>query len=126
MKFRSPLKNARGLGSANEGLSHWWLQRISAVALIPLCLWFVYSLLSIFSASHEVVVSWFGSPKNSSLMLLFVLISLYHGQTGVQVVIEDYIHTKSVSIALILLVKGGSLLLAVVAAVSILKVAIGG
>ena len=126
MKFRSPLKNARGLGSANEGLSHWWLQRISAVALIPLCLWFIYSLLTLFSAPHEDVVSWFGSPKNSSLMLLFVLISLYHGQTGIQVVIEDYIHTKSVSITLILLVKGGSLLLAVVAAVSILKVAIGG
>ena len=126
MKFRSPLKNARGLGSANEGLSHWWLQRVSAVALIPLCLWFIYSLLILFSAPHEVVVSWFGSAKNSSLMLLFVLTSLYHGQTGIQVIIEDYIHTKSVSIALTLLVKGGSLLLAVVAAVSILKVAIGG
>lgn len=126
MKFRSPLKNARGLGSANKGLSHWWLQRVSAVALIPLCLWFIYSLLSLFSAPHAVVVSWFGSPKNSSLMLLFVLISLYHGQTGIQVIIEDYIHTKSVSLTLMLLVKGGSLLLAVVAAVSILKVAIGG
>jgi succinate dehydrogenase / fumarate reductase membrane anchor subunit len=89
-------------------------------------LWFIYSLLILFSAPHEVVVSWFGSAKNSSLMLLFVLISLYHGQTGIQVIIEDYIHTKSVSIALTLLVKGGSLLLAVVAAVSILKVAIGG
>jgi succinate dehydrogenase / fumarate reductase membrane anchor subunit len=126
MKFRSPLKNARGLGSANEGLSHWWLQRISAVALIPLCLWFVYSLLAIFAAPYGAVISWFGSSLNSSLMLLFVLVSLYHGQTGIQVVIEDYIHTKSVSMTLLLLVKGGSLLLAVVSVVSILKVAIGG
>lgn len=126
MKFRSPLKNARGLGSANEGLSHWWLQRISAVALIPLSLWFVYSLLFIFSAPYDGVANWFHSPLNSSLMMMFVLISLYHGQTGIQVVIEDYIHTKPLSIALLLLVKGGSLLLAVVSVVSILKVAIGG
>ena len=126
MKFRSPLKNARGLGSASEGLSHWWLQRVSAVALIPLCLWFVYSVLSILGAPHAAVVAWFGSPLNSSLMLLFVLVSLYHGQIGVQVVIEDYVHTKSLNIGLLLLVKGLSALLAVVAVVSVLKVAIEG
>ncbi|MBT5030986.1 MAG: succinate dehydrogenase, hydrophobic membrane anchor protein [Proteobacteria bacterium] len=126
MKFRSPLKNARGLGSANEGLSHWWLQRVTAVALIPLCLWFVYSVLGFLGAPHAVVVSWFGSPLNSSLMLLFVLVSLYHGQTGVQVVIEDYIHTKVLNIGLLLLVKGFSALLAVVAVVSVLKMAIEG
>jgi len=89
-------------------------------------LWFVYSLLAIFAAPYGAVISWFGSPLNSSLMLLFVLVSLYHGQTGIQVIIEDYIHTKSVSMTLLLLVKGGSLLLAVVSVVSILKVAIGG
>ena len=126
MKFRSPLKNARGLGSAKEGLSHWWLQRVSALALVPLCLWFIYSVLSILGAPYAMVVSWFESPINSSLMLLFVLVMLYHGQTGMQVVIEDYIHAKFLNVGLLLLVKGVSIFLAVIAVMSVLKVAIGG
>ena len=125
MKLRSPLTNARGLGSAKEGLSHWWWQRVSAVALIPLSLWFMFSVVALVGAPYGQALTWLQSPLNASLMLLFVLISLYHGQTGIQVVIEDYIHGKAMNLTLLLLVKGISVFLAAVSVVSILKVAVG-
>ena len=125
MSLRSPLSKAIGLGSAGHGFSHWWWQRVTAVALIPLTLWFVYSVLSLFTASHAEVSQWLSAPMNATLMLLFVVTALYHGQTGVQVVIEDYIHTTWLNLTTLLLVKFSAVALAVYATLSILKVVFG-
>ena len=128
MSLRSPLSKAIGLGSAKHGFSHWWWQRISAVALIPLSLWFVYSIVCLITtgASYITVHDWLSSPFNATVMLLFVLSALFHGQTGLQVVIEDYIHTKWVNLTLLLLIKFASVILALMAIISVLKVVLGG
>ena len=94
MSLRSPLSKAVGLGSAKHGFSHWWWQRVTAIALVPLVLWFVYHVICLTGREYAEVATWLASPLNASIMLLFVLTALYHGQTGLQVVIEDYIHTK--------------------------------
>ena len=126
MKYRSPLSKAIGLGSAKHGFSHWWWQRISAVALIPLTLWFVYSVVTLVGQDYNMVVGWVADPIQASLLLLFVLTSLFHAQTGLQVVIEDYIHTPWLNLSALLLVKFSSVVMAVVAIISVLKVVLGG
>lgn len=125
MNLRSPLSKAVGLGSAKHGFSHWWLQRLSAVALVPLSLWFVYSLLCNLGGSHAEAVAWMNSPINASLMLIFTLTALYHAQTGLQVVIEDYVHTKWLNLLVLISVKFASVLMAVLAVISVLKVSLG-
>ena len=122
MKLRSPLNNALGLGAAGHGFSHWWWQRLSAVALIPLSVWFIWSILGLIGAEYDVALTWLQSPLQASLLLLFVLVSLFHGQTGIQVVVEDYVHTGWLSMTILLLVKGASLLLAAIALICILRV----
>ena len=126
MSLRSPLSKAVGLGSAKHGFSHWWWQRVTALALIPLCLWFVYSLLCLLNGDHSDATNWLSSPINASLMLLFVLTAIYHAQTGMQVIIEDYIHTKWLNLSLILGIKFASVCMAVLAIISVLKVVLGG
>lgn len=126
MSLRSPLSKAVGLGSAKHGFSHWWWQRVTAIALIPLSLWFVYGVLSLFGADYSTAQIWLSSPINATLMLLFVLTALFHGQTGVQVVIEDYIHTTWLNLTLLLLIKFASVALAVYATLSVIKVVLGG
>ncbi|NNC99814.1 MAG: succinate dehydrogenase, hydrophobic membrane anchor protein [Gammaproteobacteria bacterium] len=126
VRLRSPLSKAVGLGSAKHGFSHWWWQRVTAIALIPLSLWFVYSVICLISGDYASTVAWLGSPINASIMLLFVLTTLYHGQTGLQVVIEDYIHTRWVNLTLLLSIKFASVIMAVLAIISVLKVVLGG
>lgn len=126
MSLRSPLSKAVGLGSAKHGFSHWWWQRVTAIALVPLTLWFVYSILSLVGGSYVAVVIWLSSPINASILLLFVLTALFHGQTGLQVVIEDYIRTKWLNLSMLLLVKFASVVLALLAIISVLKVVLGG
>ena len=126
MKLRSPLSKAVGLGSAKHGFSHWWWQRVTAVALIPLTLWFVFSILRLVGGSYDAVSAWLSSPLNASIMLLFVFTSLFHAQTGLQVVIEDYVHTKWANLTLLLLTKFAAALMAVLSIISVLKVALGG
>ena len=126
MSLRSPLSKAVGLGSAKHGFSHWWWQRVTAIALIPLSLWFVASIVCLVGADYPEVVAWLSSPLNGSIILLFVLTALYHGQTGLQVVIEDYIHTKWLNLSLLLLMKFASVALAVLASISVLKIVLGG
>ena len=122
MSFKSPLGKAIGLGSAKHGFSHWWLQRVSAVALIPLCLWFIYSIVGLVQADYQSAVGFFDSPIQASLMIIFILVLIYHAQTGLQVVIEDYIHKKLPNLVLLYGVKFLSVLLAVVAVVSIFRI----
>lgn len=124
MSFKSPLGKAIGLGSAKHGFSHWWLQRVSAVALIPLSLWFVFSIVSLIQGDYETAVVFFDSPIQTSLMLIFVLVLIFHAQTGLQVVIEDYIHKKSINLIMLYGVKFLSALMAVLAVVSIFRIGV--
>jgi succinate dehydrogenase / fumarate reductase membrane anchor subunit len=124
--MRSPLSKAVGLGSAKHGFSHWWWQRVSAIALIPLCLWFVYSMVCVAVGTHAEAVAWLSQPINASIMLLFVFTALFHAQTGLQVVIEDYVHTKWLNLILLLSIKFLSVAMAVLTAISVLKVVLGG
>ena len=126
MKFRSPLSKAMGSGSAKHGFSHWWLQRVSAIALIPLTLWFVYSMVCLSTSGYYEAVEWLSSPFNATIMLLFTLTALFHGQTGLQTVIEDYIHTTWLNLTLLLSVKFASVIMAVLAIISVFKVVLGG
>lgn len=126
MSLRSPLSKALGLGSAEHGFSHWWWQRVTAVALVPLTIWFVYVVLCMLGSPYSEVDAWLASPGNATLMLLFILTSLYHAQTGMQVVIEDYVHTKWLNLSMLMIVKFASVGLAVYATIAVLKVAIGG
>jgi len=124
--LRSPLSEAVGLGSAKHGFSHWYWQRVTAIALIPLVIWFVYSVLSLIGASHAQATAWLSSPFNAAIMLIFTLTALFHAQTGLQVVIEDYVHSKFANLTLILLIKFASVIMATFAVISVLKVVLGG
>lgn len=126
MSLRSQLGLVRGLGSAKSGTEHFWAQRVTAVALIPLTLWFVYSVIALSGADHGAVSAWMQSPVNAVLMLLLIVATFHHMQLGLQVVIEDYIHVEGLKIASLVIMKGGSLLLAVAAIFAVLKVSFGG
>jgi succinate dehydrogenase / fumarate reductase membrane anchor subunit len=125
-RFAGPLARARGLGSAKEGVQHWWAQRVSAVALVPLTLWFVYEAVHLTGADQDAVKDWLHRPANAILMTLLVIATFYHLALGIQVVVEDYVHREGVKIVTILLVKGLIVLLALGALFTILRVAVGG
>ncbi len=126
MSLRSDLGKVRGLGSAKEGTSHWWMQRITAVALVPLSLWFVITASGLVGIDQAGFKTWLNEPGNMLMLILFVGALFYHMQLGLQVVIEDYVHgerAKVISLVLNLFVAiffGGSSIIA------ILKVAFGG
>lgn len=121
----SPLNAVLGLGSAKSGAEHWSLQRLTAVALLPLSLWFAYSLASLESLSYAAVVAWMEEPITAILLLLGVSIALYHSHLGVQVVIEDYVGGKASKPVVLIVSVFAHLFLAVAAVFSILKVAFG-
>ncbi len=126
MSLMSPLGRVRGLGSAKSGTHHFWVQRVTAVALVPLTLWFVYSVIALAGADHTAAIAWLQSPMNAVLMLVLIVATFHHMQLGLQVVIEDYVHGEGIKIASLMLMKGASLLLAVGAGFAVLKVAFGG
>src|SRR3546814_15276381 len=84
-EFRTPLARVRGLGAAKEGVSHWWAQRLTAVALVPLALWLVISLAHLGGVEHRVVQAWVARPVNTVLLVLLLGTMLYHAQLGLQV-----------------------------------------
>ena len=124
--LRTPLSRARGLGSAKEGVHHFWAQRITAVALIPLVAWFAISLIMMSGADYAVVRAWIGSPAVMVLLLLTIVIGLHHGQLGVQVVIEDYVHNDGMKLALIVLMRFIAVFFGLAAIVAILRIGFGG
>ena len=123
---RTPLARARGLGSAKHGVGHWWAQRITAVALIPLVVWFAVSLVMLSGADYSLVRAWIGSPLVMVLLILTIGVGLHHGQLGIQVVIEDYIRSDGWKLALIVLVKFIAALFGLGAIVAVLRIALGG
>lgn len=125
MTIRTPLAHARGLGSAKSGTAHWWAQRLTAIALVPLIVWFTVSIIVMTGSGHDTVVAWIGNPLTAVLMILLIVAVFHHMQLGLQVVIEDYVHTRWTQITLLLLVKGAALLLGATGILSVLKIAIG-
>jgi len=126
MSYKTPLGRVRGLGSAKDGTHHWWMQRVTAIALVPLTVWFVVSILMMAGADRGTIVAWLGNPVTAGLMVMLILAVFYHAQLGLQVVIEDYIHRETLKIGLILFVKFAVLLLGGIAIISVLKLAFGG
>ncbi len=123
--MRTMLGRVRGLGSAKEGVAHWWAQRMTAVALVPLVLWFVISILSLAGADHAAVKGWVSHPVNGSLLLLLVVAVFHHAKLGLTVVIEDYLHNEAQKIVVLTLMRGAVYLLGAVAGLSVVKVMLG-
>ena len=120
MSRRSPLGRVRGLGSAKEGAGHWWGLRFSALALIPLTLWFAASVAVMSGAGYETVRAWAASPLVAGLLLLLIVAVFYHGARGLQEVIEDYVPRKSVKFTAILAVQTTSIVLGLTGVLSVL------
>jgi len=103
MSLRTPLSKVIGRGSAGEGVGHWWAQRVTAVALLPLTAWFVISLLGQSLQSYDAMRGWLGQPWVAVPTILLVFTLAWHSRLGVQVVIEDYVHAKGAKTTLLLL-----------------------
>lgn len=121
--LKSPLARAKGLGSAHHGAHHWLAERITALALIPLMIWFVYSVVALRGVAYEQFVLWLAHPVNAVLMILLVIVGLWHGVMGSQVIVEDYIHNKCFKLAKLIGMKMFFFTLGVACIFSILKVA---
>ncbi len=120
--LRSSLGRARGLGSARAGSHHWWVQRLTAVALVPLTLWFIFSAILLTGATQEAMVVWLSAPHRLALMVALIVATFHHLQLGLQTVIEDYIHGDLCRLSTILAMKGLCVLLALACIVSVLRI----
>ena len=125
MSLRSPLGRVLGLGSAKQGVHHWWLQRLTSVALVPLAVWFAVSLLALPSLGHATVVAWMAQSWTALLLILLVLIATWHSQLGLRVVVEDYIHSGAKTLTLVVITFVHTLI-AAAGVFAVLKVAFGG
>jgi succinate dehydrogenase / fumarate reductase membrane anchor subunit len=121
--MRTPLGRVRGLGSAKSGTHHWWMQRVTSIALLPLTLWFVVSMLSLAGASYAQTRAFLAWPVNAVLMLALIGLTFHHIAAGLQVVVEDYVRKDMQRIAALLVIKGGCWLMALVCAFAVLRVA---
>ena len=122
--MRSPLGRAIGLGSAKEGVEHWWRQRISAIALVPLSLWFVIVVVRLAGADLDSFAAWIGHPVPAVAMILLLAATFYHTDLGLRVVIEDYVQGEGAKLALVILVRLVCIALAVAGVFAVLKLAL--
>jgi succinate dehydrogenase / fumarate reductase membrane anchor subunit len=125
MSLRSPLGRVLGLGSARDGTAHWWAQRVSAVALIPLTLWFMFSLLTLPARDYATVKAWLSFPMSSFLAVLLVAVSAYHSYLGTHEVIEDYVHSAGMKVLSLLLLRFVHVLVGGAGIFAIMRVAFG-
>ncbi len=122
--MKSELAKAKGLGSAHEGADHWLAQRITAIANIPLVLWFVYSIVQMKDATHAQFTGWLEHPLNAILMILLIISVFYHAKLGAQVVVEDYIHNEGFKTVKLICQKLVFFGLGIACIFSILKIAL--
>ena len=126
MNLRSDLGRVRGLGSAKEGTSHWWMQRVTAVALLPLTLWSAWSLASLAGADQADFADWLRKTHNLTLFILFLGALFYHMQLGLQVVIEDYVHDEKMKVMGLLLNLFVAVLFGLSGVIALLNIVFGG
>lgn len=121
---RSPLGRATGLGSAKEGVQHWWRQRVTAVALMPLALWFAASIITHSGGEYTAFITWLKTPFATLMMILLLITLFYHTALGLQVVIEDYVHSAA-KIPTLILVRLSCFALAAAGILAIMRIVLG-
>jgi succinate dehydrogenase / fumarate reductase, membrane anchor subunit len=126
VSLRSPLGRVLGLGAAKDGVRHWWVQRLTSVALVPLSIWFVVSLLALPSLGYTTVLAWMSQSWTALLLILFVLVAAWHSQLGVRVVVEDYVHGAGARTLTLVLVTFAHVAAVVAGVFAVLKVAFRG
>lgn len=126
MSLRTPLAEVRGLGSAKQGAHHWWMQRITAVMLIPLFVWFVAAMITTMTGSYAEAVELIRSPIAAGALLILIVATFYHAALGLQVVIEDYASAEGTQVGAIVIMRFIMSLLAAISVVAVFKVAVGG
>jgi succinate dehydrogenase / fumarate reductase membrane anchor subunit len=124
MSLQSPLNKVLGLGSAKSGTEHWWAQRLTAIGLVPLTLWFAFSMLGLSHGQYELIVAWVAEPLNSILLILLLATLVHHSSLGLQVVIEDYVHGAA-KIAVLIIMKFVHVALIAAGIFSVIVVAAG-
>lgn len=120
--MRTALGRVRGLGSAKGGTHHWWMQRVTSIALLPLTLWFVCSMIGLAGASYVETLLWIAAPFNAVLLLALIGLTFHHMAAGLQVVLEDYLRPESTRMVAVLAMKGACALLALTAAVAVIRI----
>lgn len=125
MSLTTPLRQVLGLGSAKQGVHHWWQQRLTSLALVPLSIWFLVSLLALPGYDHATVLAWMGQSGTALLLILFLLIGAWHSQLGLTVIIEDYVHAPGAKTLSLVLVKLSHVLLVAGGVFAVLRVAFG-
>lgn len=125
MDLRTPLGRVRGLGSAKTGLHHWWAQRITAVALVPLSIWFVGVVIAMVNGEYESARAWVSGPVVAAIWVAFLAAMFHHAQLGMQVVIEDYVHDEAVKLGAIIAMKLVFVIVALISIIAVLRIALG-
>lgn len=125
MSLRSPLGRILGLGSAKQGTGHWWSQRVSAAALIPLTLWFLYSLLALPALDYDTVRTWLSVPLSGFLTALLVVALTYHSYLGTDVVLGDYVHSAGAKLFAMLMLRCAYVLVGGAGLFAVLRIAFG-
>ena len=125
-QMRSPLGRVLGLGSAKEGVEHWWRQRTTALLLVPLVLWFVIAVIGLVGADRAAMVAWMHNPMAAVLMILLIATTFYHAALGLQVVIEDYVHGEGMKLAALVVMRLLCILFVLRGVLAVLKLAFAG
>jgi succinate dehydrogenase / fumarate reductase membrane anchor subunit len=125
-RFHSPLYRARGLGSAKEGTRHWWLQRLTALALIPLSVWFASAVIALSGAGLVRLTAWMSEPWNSVLLVIMLGCAFWHSSLGVQTIIEDYVHKEGAKLSALILSLFLHILFGTAAIYAVLRISFGG
>jgi succinate dehydrogenase / fumarate reductase membrane anchor subunit len=121
----NPLAKARGLGSAKQGVHHWYAQRASAVLLILLVGWLIYAMITLAGAAHGQAADFIAKPVNAAFLVLLVVSLFYHAMLGLQVIIEDYVHRPALEIVLHFATRAGAFFGMALGIIHVLKLALG-
>ena len=125
MSIRTPLAHVRGLGTAKDGTHHWWVQRVTSIILVPLVLWFVFSLIRVFDADYETFRHWLSNPYRAGAMVALLAVMFYHASLGMQVIYEDYVRPEGAKFIALLVTQFVLFLLGAISIVAVLKIALG-
>jgi succinate dehydrogenase / fumarate reductase membrane anchor subunit len=122
MNYHTPLKKAKGLGSARSGSGHFWKQRMTAIALIPLSFWMVAYTRLMINAPHAEIIDWLSTPFNTTMAITWIIVTFWHAMLGLEVIIQDYVHTEWRKMSAIGIMRFSFITLAIAAIVAIFKI----